>query len=311
MDNKYSIISFFLMFGLLVGCVEPKEIPITFVFDKPLKKVNRYPAYFKEIAMPYNGICEGESKDVLLKPIDIMRLDVKNAPESTNAWYFSAIGDNTVNFSIPWLELYFKDSIPPSLLFIKDVIEPNVEQFIKKNKDNLFIYSELSNQDEINGIAVFSNPKKLFAAIKNKGCKVGEDGIFVLVNPGLNTVKPPKLKEEEKLPRPEEKFAQRSCGNFKPTSGIEKTLNQIGDQNKPPSRRSRLIDDFIDQNFAANTVVKRIGESNTIVSTIQLRDYLNRLSTLVTLCYIDVKDKKVDEGKIWELVLYEKHKTSF
>ena len=77
----------FLFLAVLFAssCTNRKELSITFVFDKPIEDVTKYPSYFKELTVPFASSCDC---DYLIKPIKICRLDISNKEVETNAWWF-------------------------------------------------------------------------------------------------------------------------------------------------------------------------------------------------------------------------------
>ena len=110
---------------------------MVFVFDKPFDDPDsKYPDYFRQIANPFEVDCEDNCKGLLPKPIKVARLDINRKEVETNAWFFQDIGENTVDFSKSWLDVYFQDSLPPSVLFKSGEVVPDVVAFMQKNKEN-------------------------------------------------------------------------------------------------------------------------------------------------------------------------------
>jgi len=263
---------------------ERHELGITFVYDKPLgENQSGYPNYFKEIALPFNASCTEESKDFLPKPINVIRLDINKTEIETNAWYFESIGDNTIDFSTTWLEVYFKDSLPPAYLFEESKGIVSIESFIEKNKENTFIYSEESDLEEYEGVKVFSSTKKIAEEIKGKACKNTEGKVYVLVNPEMN--EPPPI----------------------PSNGIASIFNEIGDKEVSPDIRLNIIDDKL-KTFTEDSNVKEFGKNGTLVALTPIRDYLEKIAFYRTLEKIEVTDAlKNPDGKYWEVSLVEHH----
>ena len=183
------IIPILLMSLFLSSCGDDrKEISLTFVFDKPINNSPKYPQYFEEITTPFNSECSGSTTDVLMKPINVCRLDISNKEVETNAWHFKDMGDNTVEFSTLWLKQYYKDSLITPYITQSSVKVPSIESWLDNNKDSIYVFAEDSNVKFFKGKQVFSNTKELNNKIKEVACKNVSGRIVVLVNPTLKKV---------------------------------------------------------------------------------------------------------------------------
>ncbi len=174
---------FSLLFLNLFSCGnEVTTVELNLVFDKPLIK-EKYPTYFKDITAPYNTECD---KSILLKPINVVRLDIKNSSVETNAWYFENVGENTVEFSKNWLKQYFTDSIVSPYLTLpakKQINKEKFEHYISSKKDNLYIFSEDSDIDNYKGIPVLHSAKEVNKLLKLNACSNFKEKVFVYINP--------------------------------------------------------------------------------------------------------------------------------
>ena len=178
------IIPTLLMSLFLLSCGnDRKEISTTFVFDKPINNSTKYPQYFEEITTPFTSECSGSSTDILMKPINVCRLDVSNKEVETNAWHFKDMGDNTVEFSTLWLKQYYKDSLITPYITQPSIKDASIENWLENNKDSVYIFAEDSNIKIFKGKQVFSNTKELNAKIKEFSCGNYLDRVIVLVNP--------------------------------------------------------------------------------------------------------------------------------
>lgn len=178
------VIPILLMSILLSSCGnDKKEISLTFVFDKPINNSTKYPQYFEEITAPFNSECSGNTTDVLMKPINVCRLDISNKEVETNAWHFKDMGDNTVEFSTLWLNQYYKDSLITPYITQPSIKFASIESWMENNKDSIYIFAEDSNIKIFKGKQVFSNTKELNAKIKESSCGNSLGRIVILVNP--------------------------------------------------------------------------------------------------------------------------------
>ena len=179
---------------LISSCTPPKEVSITFLFDKPIKDA-KYPLYFKELTVPFERDCQDDEIGYLLKPINISRLDISNKEVETNAWYFKDIGENEVDFGKLWLEQYFKDSLINPYLTQPSAKEFLFDNWLANSKDSLYILSEESDINEYKGKKVFNNTKELYTKIQESACTNTSGKILVVVNPTfLKALPPPPLK---------------------------------------------------------------------------------------------------------------------
>lgn len=169
---------------LLVSCGESaKPTPITFVFDAPIEEGN-YPEYFYEIVEPFEtSDCE---MGQILKPINVTRLDIKNAPVTTNAWYFEQMGDNTVEFSKNWLSQYFKDSLVVNHLVAdgkKEVSDKIYKRFFEKEDVLSLVYSEDAENDIFFDKPVFTSPSEIVSELRSTICSKPYKEVVIVVNP--------------------------------------------------------------------------------------------------------------------------------
>ena len=167
---------------LISSCTPPKEVSITFLFDKPIKDA-KYTIYLKELTVPFERDCQDDEIGYLLKPINISRLDISNKEVETNAWYFKDIGENEVDFGKLWLEQYFKDSLINPYLTQPSAKEFLFDNWLANSKDSLYILSEESDINEYKGKKVFNNTKELYAKIQESACTNTSGKILVVVNP--------------------------------------------------------------------------------------------------------------------------------
>ena len=178
------IIPIFLISFFLSSCGnDRKEISLTFVFDKPVNNSSKYPQYFEEITTPFTSECSGSTTDILMKPVNVCRLDISNKEVETNAWHFKDMGDNTVEFSTLWLKQYYKDSLITPYITQSSLKSPSIESWLSNNKDSVYIFAEDSNIKLFRGKQVFSNTKELNTKIKESACSNALGRIVVLVNP--------------------------------------------------------------------------------------------------------------------------------
>lgn len=178
------IIPILLMSLFLSSCGDDrKEISLTFVFDKPINNSAKYPQYFEEITAPFTSECSGSNIDILMKPINVCRLDISNKEVETNAWHFKDMGDNTVDFSTLWLKQYYKDSLITPYITQSSVKDASIENWLENNKDSVYIFAEDSDIKMFKGKYVFSNTKELNSKIKEIACGNSLGRIVVLVNP--------------------------------------------------------------------------------------------------------------------------------
>lgn len=218
-----------VIFLTLFGCGgSAKPIPITLVFDTPQEK-GHYPDYFKEIVMPFSAECE----DYILKPINVTRLDIKNAPVETNAWYFEQMGDNTVEFSTTWLNQYYKDSLMPKHLSIsakKTVSDKAIDKYLKKSDVLTIIYSEDAEEETYNDHTIYTSAKDINKKIQESVCGDKYKEVVVLVNPKkLRTIAlpPPPIPEGKKTGKmgsKEEAIGGKTVGNPCQKSTIPQAL---------------------------------------------------------------------------------------
>lgn len=181
MKSTLSSLFAILIVLLFTSCGnETKEISITIVLDKPTEDA-KYPSSFGEIAIPFTSNCKF---DFLPKPINILRLDISNQEKKTNAWHFENIGENTVDFSKSWLDLYFKDSTN-TYLSDASTRKPDVAKWIDKNKDKLYILCETCEAEKYNDIKVYVKQNEIFDAIKERACKEELKEIYVYYNPSI------------------------------------------------------------------------------------------------------------------------------
>ncbi len=180
------IIPILLIIFLIISCGKEKtEISTVLVFDKPLN-TDHYPGYFTELTKAFES--DKCDKYFLHKYIYVSRIDIDKKNYKTNAWYFEKVGDNTVEFSNNWLGTFFKDSLVPKILNAKkgrDIEKEQLKKYIKKKikKNNIYIYSENSDEEKFNEIPVFSDPKQLHKQIEEDACKLNGKGVIILVNP--------------------------------------------------------------------------------------------------------------------------------
>jgi hypothetical protein len=298
MKNKYlTYLLLILVASFFSSCIpERREIELTFVFDKPLEETNKYPAYFKEISTPFSAKCGEEATDFLFKPISVTRLDVSQSPVQTNAWYFKDIGDNTIEFSKLWLDIYFKDSIPPAHLFAKPRIETNIDKYIEKNKENIFILSEDSDAEMYKEVPIYNSSTELYNAIQKKTCDNTSGKIMVLVNPGYSPPggggspppPPPPVKNEIII-------------------ALENKLNKIGNYKLPTNKRDELSRSTLSEFFTEDAKVK-VFLGSVFIEERDASLYLDYLSTYQTLSSLkitefvfDMANKKVRKLKIQEV----------
>ena len=176
----YGLVAILIVF-LITSCGnETKDISITLVLDKPVADA-KYPSGFNVIATPFTSDCQF---DFLPKPINILRLDISNQEKKTNAWHFENIGENTVDFSKTWLEFYFKDSTENYLIAESKKIA-DVERFMKKNKDNVYIYCENCEVEEYGGIPIYTKSEEIADAIKFRACKEELKNVYIYYNPAI------------------------------------------------------------------------------------------------------------------------------
>jgi hypothetical protein len=188
------IITILLISFFLSSCGnDRKEISLTFVFDKPINNSTKYPEYFEEITTPFTSECSGNTTDVLMKPINVCRLDISNKEVETNAWHFKDMGDNTVDFSTLWLKQYYKDSLITPYITQSSVKDASIESWLNDNKDSVYIFTEDSDIKLFKGKQVFRNTKELNSKIKEIACSNLSGRIVILVNPRMKKVIPVKI----------------------------------------------------------------------------------------------------------------------
>lgn len=288
------LMPFFSIIVLMSSCsCDRKELGVTFVFDKPLETANKYPSYFKEIALPFSSECDEGCIDFLPKPISVSRLDISKKEIKTNAWYFEAMGDNTVDFSTLWLGTYFTDSIPPTYLSEPQGNKIQLESFVKKNKTNTYIYSEESGLEEFEGRKIYNNTKSLQEAIMADACKNTSNKIYVLINP--------TMKGEEITP-PDDEVSPPSLPNE-----VTQVFNKIGERGVSPDIRINLIDGRIGI-FSEDAQVKEFGKNGTLVAMTPVRDYLEKIAFYRTLEKIEIKEALQNTNeRYWEVSVVEHH----
>lgn len=171
---------FLLAILILSSCENPiKKINLTLVLVNPLSK-GKHPAYFKDIVMPIETGCEF---NILLKPINVKRLDISNENYETNAWHFENAGENTIEFSRLWLEQYYRDSLVNNYLTVPKKKIPSIDRFIENSNDNILIYSEDASENEYQGIPVLHTATGVNSKIKELACGNNYENITVIINP--------------------------------------------------------------------------------------------------------------------------------
>lgn len=283
--------SFLLIIIFLSSChCDRKDLGVTFVFDKPLEESKNYPAYFQEVALPFSAECVENCIDFLPKPISISRLDISKKEIKINAWYFEAMGDNTIDFSMLWLGTYFKDSIPPAYLFEPQGGKVQLKSFLKKNKTNTYIYSEESGLEDYEGVKIFSSTKNLQEAIMAGACKNTSNKVYVLINPTMEEGKDEN--DDETLSSPNE---------------LTQVFNQIGEKGVSPDIRINLIDGRLGI-FSEDAQVKEFGKNGTLVAMTPVRDYLEKIAFYRTLEKIEIREALQNaNNRYWEVSLVEHH----
>lgn len=274
-----NLLSILLVSILLISCNERKEISITFAYEKPILETKTYPSYFKELTVPFTSDC---NIDVLMKPINITRLDISNKEIQTTAWYFEDIGDNTIEFSKLWLESYFKDSLIDNYLTLPPSKEVNLENWISNIKDSLYIFDEESEVEYFKGKKVFNSSLELHNKIKEIACNKDVSKVTILVL-------------EAQIPEP----------NF---SNLNLVFNSIIDLDISPDQRIELIPNILETTFSKNSTIEEIGENGTSLGITPTVEYLNQIVLSRTINKIEIIEGKKDEtGKFWTVKIIEHH----
>lgn len=283
------------------ACTEPKDVSIVFVFDKPLSNIESgYPEYFTEIAQPYEVDCEDGKKGVLPKPVKVARLDINKKEVETNAWFFQDVGENTVDFSKSWLDIYFQDSLPPSYLSEPTVSTANVDAFITKNKGNTFIYSELVDAGEYKGAKIFNETTEVLNEIKSKACNSDFTKAYVLINPKLNV--------SEVFDEPVDDEVEVT--NPMLSDEINFIANRKGDQGSRLSKAKDIFPNYFEEGAKVVEVTSEGRPLNGGANGFPLvKDWLKTLAYSRTIEGVEIKEeKKSSNGVISELTVWETHR---
>ncbi|MEX0997621.1 MAG: hypothetical protein WDZ45_11270 [Flavobacteriaceae bacterium] len=258
MRLKLLLISIPLFFISCGG--EGTPIPITFVFDQPLLE-GKYPDYFKDITEPFSASeCD---KDILLKPINVTRLDIKKAPVEINAWYFEQMGDNTVEFSKNWLTQYFNDSLKAKHLTAPSLRKANqdeIDSYLKKENILTLIFAENSDSETYNENTVYHSSKDIIAKIRESLCEDIFSEVVIFVNPSKlvsNNPPLPPTGEGDPPPGPDDPCQQNTVADG---LDLKEAISEIIDTGKKPSERDKIAREtwkkYFDENAAITMYLK-------------------------------------------------------
>ncbi len=312
------IIKIVVIAALLASCNKRKELSITFVFDKPLTTDTKYPFYFQEIVMPFKSNCE---VDYLLKPINISRLDISNKVVEINAWHFKDIGDNTIEFSKVWLEQYFKDSLINSYLTQASAKQVSIDDWIAKNKDSIFIYSEDEESNEYMGRPIFNNAKDLNSKIQETACANISGKIIVLINPSITGIPPPPPKPIIADTMQVESDTSTTRINTKSTvdnsektkTEIKNLLMQISNPDLTDKQRTLKVEEAMSSFFDKDFYVIMHNDDARDLQRVWDRgkgvDYLKRLTEDNSITGFEILriEKSTTDNKISHIEVVEKH----
>lgn len=286
------LISVGVLIIFLLSCnKKPKELSITFVFDKPLSSSsNKYPQYFLDISTPFSSKCGG---DYLLKPISVCRLDISNKIIETNAWYFKDLGENTVEFSKPWLEQYFRDSLISNYLVQPSLKEADIEKWIANNKDSVYIYSEESDSKNYNGKMVFNNAKELNEKLQEVACSNSSGKIVILVNP--------QIMQADNSP-----INNSSVGDC---TSLQKVLTELINSSNYAEKTAAEGEALLYLATKFSVLVKGDDSNSDVADKYENgEEYLKKLTADLHLTDIEVSNCKWENGKITYFEVKEKRK---
>lgn len=287
---------------LILACNKPKELKVTFVFDQPMED-NKYPSYFKDIVQPFFvNDCE-ITEEVLLKPINVVRADVKRSSKEINAWYFESMGELSVDFSKDWLNYYFTDSLVDSFLLQKTKNHTlKLNNYFKEGKTS-FIFHDNSEEEEYNGNTIYSDGESLNKAIQAIACDEKVNEVFVLVNPtSLSSIVPQGGSKTETV---------------KDGLDLKKELLKIVDTGKTPLERDQLAKKVWKTYFDKNASIKFYLNPNEkfpgFFESGEGKAYLiDRLAYKNSITNINIKriEYHKDTNKISSIEIIECHKAS-
>lgn len=302
--NSFVLIIIILL--MASSCTDRKEVSLTFVLDHPVAS-NKYPEYIKDIATPFNST--ELNKDILLKPINLTRLDISNKIVETNAWYFKDMGDNTVEFSKGWLEQYFKDSSITPYAIEPAVRTASLDAWLAKISDSVFIYSESAETNEFKGKQVFTDAKQLNAKIQQTIIANPECKISIILNPKDLEIQAPPIAgttepAKETITSVTETQTTTNTASTISASSLEEYFQKLADPGIPYNNKTDLRNGVIKYFTGPNALVINVNNNGeALTKPTSIEDYIEHICS--THRHVYIKQKNMEGNNISVLKVQE------